>query len=120
MTKSNRIDMKRSKMLACRIGAWVAVIITGSARLAQMQPPEGWPAVVGRLERAALRGSTQELRQIRDQLIRRLSQSTGERPESLTQYSIAYAGWRMATLPDVLKSEQDDLLDDAAIGSRRF
>lgn len=68
----------------------------------------------GRLELAALSGSTQELREIRAQLIRELPHSPGERPEPLGQYAIAYADWRMATLPDVPKSEQNDLLDDAA------
>jgi tetratricopeptide (TPR) repeat protein len=85
-----------------------------SALPAQTPPAQGWTAVAGRLERAALNGSTQELREVRAQLIRELPQSPGEQPESLGLYAIAYAGWRMATLPDVPKSEQDGLLDDAA------
>src|SRR4030095_8049783 len=106
--------MKRGKMLARLIAAGFAITVTGSALLAQTLPTQAWAAVAGRVERAALSGSTQELREIRGQLILELPQSPGERPEPLGQYAIAYAGWRMATLPDVPKSEQDDLLDDAA------
>src|SRR4030095_17238579 len=110
--------MKRGKMLARLIAAGFAITVTGSALLAQTLPTQAWAAVAGRVERAALSGSTQELREIRGQLIRELPQSPGERPEPLGQYAIAYAGWRMATLPDVPKSEQDDLLDDAADSTR--
>jgi tetratricopeptide (TPR) repeat protein len=101
-------------MLARMIASCLAIIATGTALFAQMPPAQRWTAVAGRLERAAVSGSTPELRDIRAQLIRELAQSPGERPESPGLYAIAYAGWRMATLPDVPKSEQDDLLDDAA------
>ena len=100
-------------MLARLITAGLAISVTGSALLAQTPPTPAWSAVAGRLERAALSGSTQKLREIRAQLIRELPQSAGGRPEPLGLYAIAYAGWRMATLPDVPRSEQDDLLDDA-------
>ena len=101
-------------MLARVIAAASAIAVTGSALLAQSLPTQAWAAVAGRLEQAALSGSTQELRKIRARLIRELPQSPGERPKSFGLYAIAYAGWRMATLPDVPRSEQDDLLDDAA------
>lgn len=100
-------------MLARLIAAGFAITVMGSALFAQTLPTQAWAAVAGRLERAALSGSTQELREIRAQLIRELPQP-GERPKSFGLYAIAYAGWRMATLPDVPKSEQNDLLDDAA------
>ena len=61
-------------------------------------------------------GSTPELREISAQLIRELPKSLGEQREPLALYAIAYAAWRMATLPDLSKSGQDDLLDDAADG----
>jgi tetratricopeptide (TPR) repeat protein len=101
-------------MLGRLIATCFAINITGSALLAQTTPTQAWAAVAGRLERAALSGSTQELREIRAQLIRALPQSPGERPEPLDEYAIAYAGWRMATRADVPTSEQDDLLADAA------
>jgi tetratricopeptide (TPR) repeat protein len=101
-------------MLARLITAGLAISVTGSALLAQAPPTQGWSAVAGRLERAALSGSTQELRELRAQLIREFPQSAGARPAPLSLYAIAYAGWRMATLPDVPRSEQDDLLHDAA------
>jgi tetratricopeptide (TPR) repeat protein len=101
-------------MLARFIVACLAIVVTGSALLAQTPPTQGPTAVTGRLEQAALSGSKQELREIRTQLIRELPESPGERPEPLGLYAIAYAGWRIATLPDVPKNEQDDLLDDAA------
>lgn len=82
-----------------------------SALPAQTPVAQGSAAVADRLERAALSGSTRELREIRLQLIGELPPSS---PDALAQYMIAYAGWRMATLPDVPKIEQDDLLDDAA------
>jgi tetratricopeptide (TPR) repeat protein len=101
-------------MLARLIASCLAVIVTSTALFAQMPPAQKWTAVAGRLERAALIGSTQELREIRAELVRELAQSSDERPESPGLYAIAYAGWRMATLPDVPRSEQDNLLDDAA------
>jgi tetratricopeptide (TPR) repeat protein len=101
-------------MFARLIPACLAIIVTGSALVAQTPPTQRWTAAVARLERAALRGSKQELREIRAQLIRELPQSAGERAEPLALYAIAYAGWRMATLPAVPENEQDDLLDDAA------
>jgi tetratricopeptide (TPR) repeat protein len=101
-------------MLARLIAACLAFIVAGSALLAQKPQAQGWTSVVGRLDRAALSGSKQELREIRAQLIHELPHSPEGQPQPLGLYAIAYAGWRMATLPDVPKSEQDDLLDDAA------
>lgn len=100
-------------MRACLIAIGAIVAIAGSARRAQIPAAQGWAALTERLERAALNGSTQELRDIRAQLIRDLADAPGDVPEVVLQYAIAYAGWRMATLPDVPKRDQDDLLDDA-------
>lgn len=106
-------------MLARLIVAGLAISVTGSALLGQMPPTQGWTVVAERLERAALSGSKQELREIRAQLIRELSQSPGERPETLGLYAIAYADWRMAILPDVPKSEKMICLMMRQIGLRR-
>src|SRR4029453_15195006 len=101
-------------MLARLIAAGLAISVTGSALLTQTPPTQAWGATAERLERGGPRGFSQELREIRAQLVRELPQSAGERPEPFGLYAIAYAGWRMATLPDVPKSEQDNLLDEAA------
>ena len=80
----------------------------------QAQGALGWTAITERLERAALNGAQAELREIRGTLAGELKRSTEQRRASVILYTIAYSGWRMATLPDVPRQEQDDLLDDAA------
>jgi tetratricopeptide (TPR) repeat protein len=92
--------------------ACVMAIATASSLLAQSPATPSWTVIAERLQRMALIGSTQGLREIRNELIRELPSSSGERLESAL-YTIAYAGWRMSTQPDVSKNEQDDLLDDA-------
>lgn len=69
-----------------------------------------WQQLTARLERAVVRGQSSELRSIRADLLRRLQ--TPSASTNLTQYAIAYVGWRMATLPDVPERERADLLDD--------
>jgi hypothetical protein len=69
-----------------------------------------WQELAARLERAVLRGQSDELRSIRADLMRRVQ--TASSSADLVQYAIAYVGWRMAPLPDVPEREQTDLLDD--------
>jgi len=102
------VIMSRQLPAAC-----VLAFATASSFLAQSSATPSWTAATERLERMALIGSTQGLREIRNELIRELPPSSGERLESVL-YAIAYAGWRMSTQPDVPKGEQGDLLDDAA------
>lgn len=101
------------KMRAWLTAMCSVVAIDVSTLVAQSPTAQGWSGITGRLEAAALRGSTQELREIRAQLLRELTASSATAPEPLVQYAIAYAGWRMVSLPDVSKRDQDDLLDDA-------
>ena len=73
-----------------------------------------WSELTERLERAALAGSGQELRAVRIDLLRQLMQPAERAPaQSLLEYAIAYAGYRLASLSDVPEREQTDLLDDA-------
>lgn len=72
-----------------------------------------WQALTDRLERSALRGTSKDVRMIRTDLLRRLTQPEEKPNASLIQYTIAYAGWRMANMPDVASPEQAGLLDDA-------
>ena len=85
----------------------------GCHQKTQTQGAQGWDAITERLERAALKGAPIELREIRAILTRQLAQSTGQPLESIVQYAIAYTGWRMSTLPEVPRDEQNTLLDDA-------
>jgi tetratricopeptide (TPR) repeat protein len=70
-----------------------------------------WAATTTRLEKAALEGTSRELRAIRTDLAQRLTASGAE--EGMLRYTVAYAAYRMAPLPDVPDKERKDLLDDA-------
>ena len=70
-----------------------------------------WDATTTRLEKAALDGTSRELRAIRADLTQRLTAARAD--EAMLRYAIAYASYRMAPLPDVPDKEKKDLLDDA-------
>jgi tetratricopeptide (TPR) repeat protein len=108
------MDARQSMQLTRLVAVCIVASVAGVPLLAQVPPPQEWKVLTERLERAALAGSGAELREVRTALVRGLSQSSGGRPQPITLYAIAYAGWRMATLPDVPRKEQDDLLGDAA------
>ena len=86
----------------------------GCHQSVQTQGAQGWNAITERLESAALKGAQADLRAIRASLIGEVPRSTEQRTQSRVQYTIAYIGWRMSTLPDVSRTEQDLLLGDAA------
>lgn len=70
-----------------------------------------WGATTTRLEKAALEGTSKDLRAIRTDLTQRVSAAGPD--EAMLRYTIAYASHRMATSPDVPDKERKDLLDDA-------
>jgi tetratricopeptide (TPR) repeat protein len=72
---------------------------------------DDWRQITDRLERAVLSGRSVDLRNVRADLLRRVQQASLS--AAVVQYAIAYAGWRMATLPDVPEREQGDLLDES-------
>jgi tetratricopeptide (TPR) repeat protein len=90
--------------------AVVLVLAVSPPVRCQSPSSQEWRQLMTRLEGAAMRGTAAELRTIRADLLRRLTASSPA--EAMLQYTIAYAGWRLAVLPDVLEREQGDLLDD--------
>jgi tetratricopeptide (TPR) repeat protein len=89
---------------------WAAASLPAAA---QSGVPQSWRELTARLERAALAGSSKELRQVRADLLRRLTQPAERAQEPLLRYAVAYAGWRMATLPDVPEPEHMGALEEA-------
>jgi tetratricopeptide (TPR) repeat protein len=91
------------------------ILLTAAASSAaqHVATPQSWPELTARLERAALAGSSKELRAIRADLLRRLTQPAERAQEPLLRYAVAYVGWRMATLPDVPGPEQKGALEEA-------
>lgn len=98
-----------------RVSGVVLLIAEASASsvAAQGATPQSWPDLTARLERAALAGSSKELRAIRADLLRRLTQPAERAQEPLVRYAVAYVGWRMAPLPDVPEQEQKGALEEA-------
>ena len=76
-------------------------------------PPSDWPLVTGQLEAAVLGDDAAGIRRARTDLLRLLAAGPLSDRAPLTQYAIAYAGWRLSTNPAVSGRERDDLLDDA-------
>ena len=92
----------------------VAMVAAMTVPTLSMRQGLGWSELTERLERAALAGSGQELRAVRIDLLRQLTQPGEPMPaQPLLEYAIAYVAWRSANLPDVPEQEQADLLDDA-------
>ena len=89
----------------------MVVIGVRPLHLSSQTGPLDWSATTARLEKAALDGTAKDLRAIRTDLAQRLSASGAD--EAPLRYAIAYASYRMATLPDVPDRERKDLLDDA-------
>jgi Flp pilus assembly protein TadD len=103
--------MNGIKRMAMAIG--VAWVVAATLLAQQTSKAQEWPELTSRLERAVLRGMSKEVRPIRTELLRRLTQPEEKPNAPLIQYTIAYAGWRLANTPEIAEAEQGDLLDDA-------
>ena len=88
---------------------WIAVTTLAG----QGATPKSWPELTVRLDRAALAGSSKELRAVRADLLRRLTQPAERAQEPMFRHAVAYVGWRMAPLPDVPEQEQTGALEEA-------
>jgi tetratricopeptide (TPR) repeat protein len=93
---------------------WVLLLLIGVRPLhttALQRSDPDWPQMTARLEKAALDGTTRELRAIRADLVRRVAAPAADGP--LLRYTLAYTSYRMVNLPDVPDKERTDLLNDA-------
>lgn len=98
-----------------RVAGLMLMIAGAAARSVAQQgaTPQSWPELTTRLERAALGGSSKDLRAIRADLLRRLTQPDIQAQEPMLRYAVAYVGWRMASLRDVPAQEQKSALEEA-------
>ena len=75
---------------------------------------ETFPALIERLERAYLLGDAPELLAVRADLSELLETGLNDGQRSITRYTVAYANWRLFTIPDgVPAADRAALLDDA-------
>ena len=94
----------------------VLVVLVGVRPLhtnALQGPDPTWLQTTARLEKAALDGTTKELRAIRAELVRRVAAPAADGP--LLRYTVAYTSYRMVNLPDVPDNERTELLNDAVV-----
>ncbi len=97
----------RNALLVLALGA---APLAGAPQSVALDP---WTDATARLEKAALEGSSRELRAMRDALRQRLDAQPRPANEAVLRYAMAYAAWRMASLPDVERAEKKTLLESA-------
>jgi tetratricopeptide (TPR) repeat protein len=105
------IARSSSLRLVASISLLAATAVT--ARAQAVTGAQNQADAARRLENAILAGRSGDARTVRTELLRSLAQRPDAARERLLRYTVAYAGWRLASMPDVPEREQEDLLDDA-------
>lgn len=101
-----------------RRSIWIPVLVLTSCAVAAGRAQDsvasgGWQSAAARVERSTLVDDAPGVKLGRADLLRLLAASPADSDAAMMRYAVAYADWRLSTLPTVPAREQNDLLDDA-------